>query len=561
MSPPANVTWAPRLPATTSATTPGRRFELLRTLGVGSFGTVYLAEMEGAGGFRRRVALKLLNPTWDQASDASTRLRDEARLLGRLQHRHIVRVDDLVRLDGRWALVMEYVAGVDLEAAVAPPPDANIPTLTVRAALEVVVAVASALRAASETPGTDDRPLAVVHRDIKPTNIRVTAGGDLKVLDFGVARADFAGREAKTERVRYGSLGYMSPERLLGGDETSAGDVYALGVVLYELLTRTTHGRSELAPEPQADQVRRGSVLLESIADVGTADLFRDMLAYEPEDRPSAHSVEERARGLFNARNELDLTGWCAVAVPLLTSLVPDDTSVRGRILAESDGSGQAIVNSATMVLPVDGPEPERAAVTRSSATLTLESPDEPAKVGGPLRMAWIAGALVALGIVGAVAWIAMRPSGPTSTPTRPAVGAPVVTAPVAPIEVVAVPESPVAVVPVAVVAPQKPASVGNRPELTRNDPKLPTLVPPAPPAEPAVVERLRSAKFALANSVEPMSVVCGDKSASGAGNVLMQTFSPGTCTVSAGGDSTTVSVVEPRKVDCTLSEGKLACR
>ena len=57
------------------------------------------------------------------------------------------------------------------------------------------------------------------------------------------------------------------------------------------------------------------------------------------------------------------------------------------------------------------------------------------------------------------------------------------------------------------------------------------------------------------------MSVVCGDKSASGAGNVLMQTFSPGTCTVSAGGDSTTVSVVEPRKVDCTLSEGKLACR
>ncbi len=556
------MTSASHLPATSSAATPGRRFELLRTLGVGSFGSVYLAEMEGAGGFRRRVALKLLNPTWDQASDASTRLRDEARLLGRLQHKHIVRVDDLVRLDGRWALVMEYVEGVDLEAAVAPPPDANIPTLTTRAALEVVAAVASALRAATETPGSDDRPLAVVHRDIKPTNIRVTPSGDLKVLDFGVARADFAGREAKTERVRYGSLGYMSPERLLGGEETSTGDVYALGVVLYEILTRTTHGRSELAPEPQAEQVRRGAMLLESIAGLDTATLFRDMLAYEPEDRPSAHSVEDRARALFSARSEPDLAAWCAVAVPLLAGAVPDDTSVRGRILAESDGTGQPSVNSATMVLPVEGLGPDRATVTRSSETLTLESHDEPARVGGPLRMAWIAGAVVALGIVVAVGWIAMRPGEPKSVPP-PQVVATVVTPaapdpePFAPIEP-PVPDATMAVVPSP--APHKPTPGGNRPELTPNDPKLPVLAPP-PPVESAAVERLRSAKFALVDSTERMSVVCGDKSASGAGNVLMQAFPAGSCTVSAGGDSTTVSVVEPRKVDCTLSEGKLACR
>ncbi|MFN7147714.1 MAG: protein kinase, partial [Myxococcota bacterium] len=93
----------------------GRRFSLLRTLGEGSFGSVYLAEMEGAGGFRRRVALKLLNDSWGAGSDAARRLRDEARLLGRLEHRHIVRVDDLVQLNGRWALVMEYVSGADME--------------------------------------------------------------------------------------------------------------------------------------------------------------------------------------------------------------------------------------------------------------------------------------------------------------------------------------------------------------------------------------------------------------------------------------------------------------
>ncbi|MSQ02882.1 MAG: serine/threonine protein kinase [Myxococcales bacterium] len=551
------MTWASRLPATTSAATPGRRFELLRTLGVGSFGTVYLAEMEGAGGFRRRVALKLLNPTWDQASDASTRLRDEGRLLGRLQHRHIVRVDDLLRLDGRWALVMEYVAGVDLEAAVAPPPDANIPALTTRAALEVVAAVANALRAASETPGTDDRPLAVVHRDIKPSNIRVTASGDLKVLDFGVARADFAGREAHTERMRYGSLGYMSPERLLGGDETSAGDVYALGVVLYELLTRTAHGRSELAPEPQADQVRRGSVLVESIADVGTAQLFRDMLAYEPEDRPSARSVEERARALFTDRSEPDLAAWCAGAVPLLAAAMPDDTSVRGRILAESDGSGQAIVTSPTMVLPADGAEPDRADVTRSSEASTPEAPDEPARVGGSLRMAWIVGAVVALGIAGAVSWMALGPAQPGPGPAVQAIAASAVTAPVAPVEAPPVPDAPVGVA--ATPLPDAPRTGVTRPESMQNDPTPST--PSPPPAPPAAVDRLRSAKFEIAGSGERLDVVCGDKRASGDGNVLINGFPPGDCTVSAGGDSTTVSVVEPRKVDCTRSEGKLACR
>ncbi len=344
----------------TGELTAGRRFELQRTLGVGAFGTVYLAEMESAGGFRRRVALKLLNPTWDATSDASTRLRDEARILGRLQHRHIVRVDDLLRLDGRWAVVMEYLEGVDLECVVAPPPDSPAPAPSPRMALEVVTGVAAALRAASDTPGADGRPLSVVHRDIKPSNIRVTAAGELKVLDFGVARAEFAGREAKTERVRYGSIGYMAPERLLGGPETSAGDLYALGVVLIELLTRTGYGRTELGPDAQAAQVARAVAEAQAAAGPAVANLLGRMLAYEPDERPSAAEVEREARALAGARtDEIDLGSWCAESVPALMKATPEDASVRGRVLAESEVAGQAIVNSATMVLPdVDPPEP-----------------------------------------------------------------------------------------------------------------------------------------------------------------------------------------------------------
>ena len=140
-----------------------RRFHLARELGVGSFGAVYLAEMESAGGFRRKVALKLLRPELDQVSDASRRLRDEARLLGRLRHRHIVQVDDLIRVNGRWAVVMEYVPGFDLEQLLLglKAIDAPFPPL---AAVQVTRAVALALDAAYTGRAGGEEPLRVVPR-------------------------------------------------------------------------------------------------------------------------------------------------------------------------------------------------------------------------------------------------------------------------------------------------------------------------------------------------------------------------------------------------------------
>lgn len=545
----------------------GRRFELVRTLGVGSFGTVYLAEMESAGGFRRRVALKILNPSWDQVSDASTRLRDEARLLGRLQHRHIVRVDDLLRLDGRWALLMEFIDGVDLECVVSPPPDSTIPAISPKASLEIVAAAASALRAANETLGIDDRPLAVVHRDIKPSNIRVTAAGDIKVLDFGVARADFVGREAKTERVRYGSLGYMSPERLLGGDETPAGDVYALGVVLYELILRSTYGRSELGPEAQDVQVERAVVALTPIAGEDIAKLVGRMLAYGPEDRPSAQVVENEARALLASRTEGDLAAWCSHAVPALDrAAATDDGAVRGRVLAESDVSGRAIVNSATMVLPADEPPPPNP-TSRTNDTMALAQPEPPANVGGPLKMAWIVGGLTAAGLLAGVGWAFFHPTD-VATPAPIPVAA-IAPAPATAVPVIApVPATPVE--PIVVPATENPAvvaAVSSKPVAAKpassDAPIAVVAPPPSPPAAPVAdaVERLRSAKFVLANSTERLDVVCGDVRNGGSGNALIQSFPPGVCSVTAGGVSTTVNVQEPRKVDCTLESGTLSCR
>ncbi len=528
--------------------------------------------MESSGGFRRRVALKLLNPSWDQASDASTRLRDEARLLGRLQHRHIVRVDDLLRLDGRWALLMEYVEGVDLECVVAPPEGVAMPPFSPRAALEVVQAVAAALWAAAETPGADNRPLAVVHRDIKPSNIRVTPQGDVKVLDFGVARADFVGREARTERVRYGSIGYMSPERLLGGDETSAGDVYALGVVLFELVIGRSYGRTELGPAQQEAQVESACQEVAEVAGAAVGELLKRMLAYEAEARPSAREVEGLARTLVAGRAEADLAAWSGEVVPLVARAAAADPDVAGRVLAESDLTGRAIVNSATMVLPDGDPlppaQPASSPLRQSTETIMTELAEEAPAVGGPKRAAWAVGVLTALGLVAGIGWVVLHPNEGGAMPgTAAAVVEPV------PVPAEAVEPPPVAAPAVVepapiepVVAPPPGGSGAPKPVAERPaaaEPAKPVAVeaplPEAGSGEP--VEMLRSAKFVLTGSDERLDVRCGSVKAGGSGNALLQNFPAGTCSVSAGGATTSVSVQEPRKVECSLAEGKLSCR
>src|SRR5690606_17230382 len=125
------------------------------------------------------AAVKVLRRDLSVDGDAVRRLRDEGRLLARLDHPTILRAFDLVRLDGRLALVTELVEGADLaELLRADPP------LPARALVEVIGRVAAALDAAHATPGPDGRPLALVHRDVKPTNVRVGRFGEVKLLDF-----------------------------------------------------------------------------------------------------------------------------------------------------------------------------------------------------------------------------------------------------------------------------------------------------------------------------------------------------------------------------------------
>jgi serine/threonine protein kinase len=311
----------------------GRSYHVQHVLGKGGFGTVYQAEMVSGGGFAKPVALKVLNEEMGAMAEVAQRLRDEARLLGRLKHPAILRVDDLVRLEGAWTVVMELLVGANLHQLVRAKG-----ALPLGVALEVGHVVAGALHAAHDRPGPDGEPLRVLHRDIKPSNIQLTPLGEVKVLDFGVARASFANREAATRSLIFGSVGYMAPERMAGRD-SHAGDVYALGVLLYEILSARRLGTACSRPSLQAtlvdDALRE---LAELHPDEDLHALLRSALAFEPEARPRAEAFQRQARRLRARHPEPWMSDWTEANVPgVMESRKLTSGPLCGRVLRERD--------------------------------------------------------------------------------------------------------------------------------------------------------------------------------------------------------------------------------
>lgn len=322
-----------------------RRFRFIKEIAEGGFGKVYLAEQLSADGFSRIVAVKLLHAKWSSHSEVVMRTRDEARLLGLIRHQHIVKVEDLSSIDGKCAIVMEYLEGVDLKGMAAHLTERGMDFP--RAALfEIMLSVASALDAAyNSRPLQGGEPLRVLHRDIKPSNVFLTVNGQIKLLDFGTARANFAQREAKTQALAFGSQGYMAPERMLGEEDTAAADVFSLGVTLYELLTLESFGRIPPRPNKFLSKVEERVNGVPLGGDPEWADQVREtlrlMLSYEPTDRPTAHQLIEIFEILSQNSDDMGLRRFCRTLVaeakatepeldtgdPLIGALVDEDES------------------------------------------------------------------------------------------------------------------------------------------------------------------------------------------------------------------------------------------
>lgn len=288
-------------------------FTLHRCLGEGGYGEVYLATQVTEGGLQRQVAVKVLHEQYDDDSNAVKRLRDEGQVLALLAHPSILAVHGFKKIDGRLALVAEYVEGADLSLFCDPE---NL--LPPRVVAEVIREVAEALAYALTVPNPHTgRPLKMIHRDVKPANVRISVDGKVKLLDFGVARSNEMKRQAKTAMgdVLLTS-GFAAPEALGFGVSGPSVDVFALGVTMFAMLTgkQFYRGRDlKFQVTLAMNAVDFAAYLEERLLLVPQPELravLAEMLYFQHEKRLSAAEVAERLDDLVGGLDGPPLGRW-----------------------------------------------------------------------------------------------------------------------------------------------------------------------------------------------------------------------------------------------------------
>ena len=196
---------------------------------------VFRARMMGVEGFQKTVAIKRILADVADNKEFVTMFIDEAKLAAQLKHANIVDIYDLGKIDNSFYIAMEYVEGRDLRAVLDDCREYGV-TFAVPVALHVASLLAAALEHAHTTTDFEDRDLGLVHRDVSPPNVLISAEGDVKLCDFGIAKA-FSKATQTRDGLLKGKLKYMSPEQGAGKAIDHRSDLFSLGLVLYEMLT------------------------------------------------------------------------------------------------------------------------------------------------------------------------------------------------------------------------------------------------------------------------------------------------------------------------------------
>ncbi len=211
------------------------KYDLLVQLATGGMAEIWLARVSGAAGFEKLVVVKRLLSQLSINPDYVEMFLDEARINARLSHGNVVQVLELGQVEGRYFMSMEYVAGLTV-AQMGKRATQRIGAVPQDVACGVVVQACAGLHHAHERTQPDGTPLNIIHRDVSPQNLILSFEGQVKVVDFGIAKAE--GRIAQTRAgLVKGKSAYMSPEQCLGLPLDRRSDVFALGIVLWELCT------------------------------------------------------------------------------------------------------------------------------------------------------------------------------------------------------------------------------------------------------------------------------------------------------------------------------------
>ena len=210
-------------------------YHLLNQIAVGGMAEIYLAKTQGVAGFEKFLCLKVLHPDLADDNEFIEMLIDEAKLVVGLNHVNIAQIFDLGRQDDTYYIAMEYVDGSDLFKMMRALSEQDI-DVPIDVAAYVAQEICTGLDYAHRKKDQQGRPLGIIHRDISPQNILISHWGEVKIIDFGIAKA--ASRSKHTQAgVIKGKYYYMSPEQAWGDQVDHRSDIFSAGIILYEVLT------------------------------------------------------------------------------------------------------------------------------------------------------------------------------------------------------------------------------------------------------------------------------------------------------------------------------------
>ncbi|MFT7624887.1 MAG: serine/threonine protein kinase, partial [Myxococcota bacterium] len=232
--------------ASNSQDTARQRYKVIRKIDAGGMAEIFIARAQAVGGIEKTVAIKRVLPSLTRNRRFVNMFLDEARLSMVLTHANIVQVFDVGRADDTYYIVMEFVDGANMRRLFQRLAEKN-ERLPVPIAAFLMMEVCKGLAHAHEQRGEDGEPLGIVHRDISPPNILISKAGEVKITDFGLAKA-VTQLEVTDPGIVKGKFSYLSPEAANGKPVDHRADIFAIGILLWEVLAnrRLFLGKSDM---------------------------------------------------------------------------------------------------------------------------------------------------------------------------------------------------------------------------------------------------------------------------------------------------------------------------
>ena len=220
------------------------KYQLLKKIAKGGMAELFLARITGFQGFEKRIVIKKILPHLSSEKALVKAFVDEAKLAALLQHQNIVQIYDFGCMDGEYFIAMEFLNGRDLRSIMEKSRAKNLP-LSLENALYITSRICAGLDYAQHLTDFEGKPLNIIHRDISPQNVLITQMGEVKIVDFGIAKA--VGRISTTQVGKIkGKVAYMSPEQAQGKSIDHRSDIFSTGILLYEMITRRRMFKGEV---------------------------------------------------------------------------------------------------------------------------------------------------------------------------------------------------------------------------------------------------------------------------------------------------------------------------